>query len=59
MSELQWWGYRHTSGTLQAKRYWSPQDIQEALESPFVAMTYGPFEANGRDEALEILESHI
>ncbi len=59
MSELQWWGYRHTSGTLQAKRYWSVEDIQEAQESPFVKTVYGPFNAAGRDEALAILEQHV
>ncbi len=59
MSNLQWWGYRHTSGTLQAKRYLSEMDIEEAHESPFVKTVYGPFNAAGRDEALAILEQHV
>ena len=50
-----WWGYKHTSGTLQAKRYFGPLDIQEANESPFCDQVVGPFEAEGRDEALKII----
>lgn len=59
MSDLLWWGYRHTNGTIQTKRYFSQMDLDEAIESPFVAQTYGPFEAQGRDEALKILEDMI
>jgi hypothetical protein len=52
-----WWGYLHTSGTLQAKPYFEPLDIQEAQESPFCEKVVGPFQAYGRDEALLIVES--
>ncbi|MDR2207129.1 MAG: hypothetical protein LBE36_13355 [Flavobacteriaceae bacterium] len=51
-----WWGYKHTSGTYQAKRYWDKRDIQEAHESPFCAVVTEPFEASNRDEALEIVK---
>lgn len=47
-----WWGYLHTSGTIQAKRYFEPLDIQEAKESPFCDIVVGPFEASDRDEAI-------
>ena len=50
-----WWGYRHVSGTVQAKRYFEPLDIQEAQESPFCAVVVGPFEAGTREEALAIV----
>lgn len=56
---MQWWGYLHISGTLQAKPYFGPLDIQEANESPFCKKVFGPFEACGRDEALLIVESLI
>lgn len=58
MSKNLWWGYLHTSGTLQAKRYWEPLDIQEAIESPFCVKVVGPFEveSNDRDEALAIVK---
>lgn len=36
-----WWGYLHTSGTLQAKRFFSDEDIYEAQESPFCAQVVG------------------
>jgi hypothetical protein len=51
-----WWGYKHTSGTLQAKRYWDERDIQDALESSFVKQVVLPFEADDRDEALKHIE---
>jgi hypothetical protein len=47
-----WWGYKHTSGTYQAKRYFSSLDIVEAEDSPFCEMVVGPFEAEDRDDAL-------
>lgn len=53
--ELLWWGYLHTSGTIQAKRFFSDEDIFEARESPFVVKAVGPFSAQGRDEAVNIL----
>lgn len=51
----EWWGYLHTSGTVQAKRYFSSEDISEARESPFCAVVIGPFEAADREEALSIV----
>lgn len=53
-----WWGYKHTSGTYQAKRYFAPLDIQEARESPFCAIVAGPFEATSREEALHLVEEY-
>ena len=54
-----WWGYLHTEGTIQAKRFFSDLDLQEAQESPFVQEYYGPFEAEGREEALKILQDYF
>jgi hypothetical protein len=51
----EWWAYLHVNGTLQLKRYWGdPLDLQEAGESPFVSKYTQPFEAEGREDALEI-----
>lgn len=55
-NKRQWWGYLHTSGTLQAKPYFEPLDIIEARQSPFCVKVVGPFEASDRDEALEIVK---
>lgn len=51
-----WWGYRHISGSVQAKPYLSPQDLEEAYESPFVEEVVRPFECNNREDALKIVE---
>lgn len=59
MSKLQWWGYRHITGTISLKRYWDKRDIQDALESDFVVNVYGPFEADTRDEASDILQQNL
>ena len=48
-----WWGYKHTSGTFQAKRYFGPLDTDEARDSPFCEKVVGPFKAKDRDDALK------
>ena len=53
ITENLWWGYKHISGTYQAKRYFDPLDITEAQESPFCEIVVGPFIANDRDDAIE------
>jgi hypothetical protein len=55
MSQFHWWGYLHINGSIQAKRYFDQQDIDEAHTSPFVARVHGPFPAKNRDNALQIL----
>lgn len=55
--EQEWWGYVHKSGTLQAKRYFGAEDINEAHESPFVVFIEGPFKARNRDQALDIVKN--
>lgn len=52
MTSIQWWGYVHTNGSIQVKRWMGdPRDLQEAWESPFVRTVMKPFFASGRDEA--------
>ncbi len=55
--ESWWWGYKHKNGHIQAKRYFSHNDIDEADESPFVLDTYGPFKAYDRDDVIGIFET--
>lgn len=61
MDSLQneWWGYLHTNGTVQVKRYFDSRDIEEALESDFVVKTAGPFNAVDRAEAIVKAESTL
>lgn len=57
MGEQQlWWGYKHTNGSYQAKRYFDPRDISEAHKSPFCDKVVGPFEAVSREDALQKVE---
>lgn len=58
-NKLLWWGYLHTSGTIQVKRYFSREDITEAHDSPFCELVVEPFEANNRDEALSIVSEIV
>lgn len=51
-----WWGYKHTNGSHQAKRYFDNRDVVEASKSPFCEKVVGPFEANSREEALKKVE---
>ena len=50
-----WWGYLHINGSVQAKRYFAQIDLDEGEQSPFVELVEGPFEAENREEALNIL----
>ena len=54
-----WWGYLHTNGSIQAKRFFDARDLEDARESPFVAAYLAPFDAEDRDKALEILSNHF
>jgi len=55
-NSIQWWGYVHSNGSLQVKRYFGPEDLSEARESPFVSEVHGPWKVNSREEALEMLK---
>lgn len=59
MENNMWWGYLHTAGTLQVKKYFGEMDITEALESPFCKIVVGPFEAKDREEASVEVEFRI
>jgi len=50
----QWWGYLHTNGKVQVKRYFDARDLSDAEESDFVQRITQPFDADDREEALEI-----
>lgn len=58
-NELEWWGYKHTSGGYHTKRYFDRQDIIEARESPFCEIVVGPFMAKSGEHALEQVESLV
>jgi hypothetical protein len=53
--KLLWWGYEHSNGSYQAKRYFQQLDFQEAIQSPFCKIVVGPFEATDRDDAINTI----
>lgn len=52
-NSIQWWGYLHKNGSLQVKRYFGPEDLSEARESPFVQQVFGPWKVDSQEKALE------
>lgn len=58
-TKIQYWGYLHINNTLHVKRFFDYTDISEALASPFVKRTAGPFFADNIDNALQILKTEI
>jgi hypothetical protein len=54
-----WWGYLHTNGSIQVKRFFDQRDLSEAMESDFVDQTFGPFQATDRTQALSIIEEKL
>ncbi len=57
MNKREWWGYKHSNGSYQAKVYFGPKDISEAEESPFCVKAVGPFMAEDREDALSQVEA--
>ena len=48
---MKWWGYVHVNGTIQVKRYFDKQDLEEAHESPFCGQVSEVVEADDREHA--------
>lgn len=59
MDGHKWWGYLHTNGGVQVKRYFDNGDLVEAKKSPFVEKVCGPFMANDRDEAIKTASTQL
>ena len=51
-----WWGYLHSNGSIQAKRFFDQKDIESARESDFVLAVSWVFDAVNREDALMQLE---
>ena len=59
-----WWGYLHSNGSIQTKRFINNlpnamASLDDARESPFVVQMYGPFEAEDRKAAFKILKEKL
>lgn len=53
-----WYCYKHMQGTIHAKRFLSNADINEAIQSPFVAEVRGPIEGT-REDALNLFNTEV
>ena len=60
-NNIQWWGYLHSNGTIQVKRWFG--DVKDYTEdcdgNDFVQQVVPPFEANTREEAIKILTERL
>lgn len=56
-----WWGYLHANGTIQLKAWWGDtKDYTEDVEgNDFVQRVVRPFEADTREQAMEILTKKL
>lgn len=61
MNKQKWWGYIHENGNIQVKPVtWNIDDmLDDAHESPFCKRVFSPFEATGREDAIEIIKKQI
>ena len=61
MEKLMWWGYLHSNGSTQVKRWWGDHKdyTDDCIGNPFVLRVIKPFEAESREDALETIEKRI
>lgn len=61
MNEISWWGYLHSNGTIQVKRWFGdPKDYKDDCEdNPFVIEVFTPFFAASRKEAEEVIGKRL
>lgn len=61
MSKIMWWGYLHSNGSIQLKRWFGDhKDYKDDCENnEFVKVVVLPFEAETREEALESLKQRL
>lgn len=56
-----WWGYLHSNGTVQVKRWFGDHEdyTGDCIGNPFVLEVVRPFEANSHEEALKIIVERL
>jgi len=56
-----WWGYLHSNGTVQVKRwYGDTKDYTDDCDgNPFVHAVCEPLDAISREEAIDIITKHL
>lgn len=61
MNETFWWGYLHSSGTVQVKRWYGDhKDYTEDCEgNDFVVQVVRPFAADNLEKATEFIQKQL
>jgi len=61
MNTIKWWGYLHSNGSIQLKRWFGDvKDYTEDCENnPFTVRVIEPFEAETREAAYEKLKERL
>ena len=56
-----WWAYLHENNTIQLKRWFGDHAdyIDDCNGNPFVRRVFPPFEAETREEALQIVMKQL
>jgi len=56
-----WWGYLHSNGTIQLKRWFGDHAdyTTDCMGNPFVIEVVTPFESETREDALKLLENRL
>ena len=59
--KLMWWGYRHSNGTDQLKRWFGDGKdyTDDCRNNPFVIRVIKPFEAESQERAMDILKERL
>lgn len=61
MNKIMWWGYLHSNGSIQLKRWFG--DIHDyttdCIGNDFVSKVVPPFESNTMEEAMNKLKQEI
>jgi flagellar biosynthesis/type III secretory pathway protein FliH len=61
MNNNMWWGYLHQNNTIQVKRWFGDHEDYkgDCIGNPFVQQVVPPFEANSREEAIDIIKKEL
>jgi hypothetical protein len=58
LSNNMWWGYLHSNGTIQVKRWFGDHKdyTDDCYNNDFVSLILSPFKANTRKDAVKHIE---
>jgi hypothetical protein len=61
MEKNMWWGYLHSNGTMQVKRWFGDHKdyTDDCIGNTFVVQVVKPFEADTREEAVMIIDLEL